>query len=782
MTPALDRSSQSLVSGGLTNEQVQERRDRGLVNDVEQRSSRTTRDILHANVFTRFNAIVTSLLVVIFVFGDPIDAMFGFVMICNSTIGVVQEIRAKRSLESVQLLIVPEVHVVREGEIEIVAPDELVLDDVIKIGAGDQVPVDALVLSSVGLEVDESALTGESEPVPKDVSDTVLSGSLVVEGSAVARAIRVGRDSWVSRLTREAQSFALTQSELRVGIDRLLTVVGWLLVPLATILVFSQVRSNAELADGLVSAVAGIVALVPQGLVLLVSMAFAVAVIRLAKQGVVVQELAAVEGLARIDVLCVDKTGTLTTGHLELEDLIAFGVDRSELEQAVFALSHLDAARNATVDALRDAAFAGEEWESTALVPFSSVRKWAAAEFGRSGAFYLGAPEILLEAAVSAERKPIEQSLAELAARSRRVLLVGRAAHLNGEMLPESLEPLGLVVLKEELRPDAANTMEYFARQGVQVIVISGDNPRTVGAVAKELGIPGAGKTVDLRNVDDLDAIAPDLVVFGRVLPEQKRDLVRTFQRQGRVVAMTGDGVNDIPALKAADIGIAMDTATVATKSIAQLVLLDGRFDRLPGVVQEGRRVVANMERVSALFITKTIYAALLILAVGAAGLPFPFLPRHLSLIATFTIGVPAFILSFRWAEAPAKPGYLRRVLVIAVPSGVFAATATFVTYWVARSDWSDASLSESRTLATIALTAAGLAVLHRLMRPLSAADASLLFAMALLFGMNVVVEPLSAFYALRLPDVQTLSAPLLVLGVSLFVYELTTRWQSAQS
>lgn len=772
MNAAIGGSRLDGLARGLTTQQVAERRALGQSNAVEQRSTRSLRSILRANAFTRFNAIVVSLLVVIFVFGDPIDAMFGLVMVCNSAIGIVQEVRAKRSLERVQLLIVPQVQTVRDGQIVTVAPEHLVLDDVIHLAAGDQVPVDGEVTSSSGLEVDESALTGESDPVPKAAGDMVLSGSLVVAGSAVATAVRVGEDSWVNRLTSEAKSFSLTESELRMGIDRLLRTVGWLLPPLAAILLISQLRSNAELADGLVGAVSGVVALVPQGLVLLVSMAFAVAVIRLAREGVVVQELPAVEGLARIDVLCVDKTGTLTTGNLEFEERLPIGVTEQELDQALYVMGNLDTARNATIDAIRASELCGEDWSATGLVAFSSVRKWSAAEFGPHGALYLGAPEILLESATATTRRELEPRLADFASRSRRVLMLGRSAAIDGERLPDRIDPIGMLVFREELRPDAAEIMGYFAEQGVQVVVISGDNHRTVAAVASDLGIPGAERAVDLRSLGSVDEVEPDVVVFGRVLPEQKRDLVRRLQAQGRIVAMTGDGVNDIPALKAADIGIAMNTATTATKSIAQLVLLDGRFSRLPGVVQEGRRVVANMERVSSLFITKTAYAAFLILAVGAAGLPFPFLPRHLSLVATFTIGVPAFILSFRWAEDPCRPGYLRRVLRVALPSGVFAATATFLTYWVAQSSIGGATLAEARTLATCALTVSGLAVLHRLLRPVSLRDAGLLVAMLGLFSANVVVGPLSRFYALELPDWDVIAPSALALAVCVAIFE----------
>ncbi|MGI9606149.1 MAG: HAD-IC family P-type ATPase [Acidimicrobiales bacterium] len=762
---------------GLTDAEVERRRAAGQGNVVDEHGSRSLWSILRANVFTRFNAIVTSLVVVIFVFGEPIDAVFGLVMVANSTIGIVQELRAKRSLERVRVLLVPEITVVREGLARTVAPDELVLGDLIEVRTGDQIPVDAEVLRSGGLEVDESALTGESIPVVKAAGDEVLSGSFVVTGSAMAEARRVGEQSWAQRLTAEARTFALTQSELRMGVDRILRTIGWILPPLSALLLVSQLRTSSSFSEGIVWAVAGVVALVPQGLVLLVSMALAVAVIRLARQQVVVQELPAVEGLARIDVLCVDKTGTLTTGRLAVDEILPFGDERETLIEGLAALTTIDAARNSTAEAIRDAIpTAGRNATITASVPFSSVRKWSAVELKNWGAWYLGAPEILLEAVDTSEtRAALVEQLDRLAAGARRVLLVARSPRLaEKEELPDNLRAVGLVALKEEVRPDAAATMEYFRRQHVELAVISGDNPITAAAVAAEVGIPGADHWVDMRTVESVESIPTDTVVYGRVVPEQKRDLVKMLQDRGHVVAMTGDGVNDIPSLKAADIGIAMDTATSATKATAQLVLLDGRFEHLPSVVAEGRRVIANMERVSALFVTKTVYAALLALTVAVAGVAFPFLPRHLSLVATFTIGVPAFALSFRRSDEPCRPGYLRRVMHFAVPSGFFAAVATFATYWIVRSPAADASLEQARTSATIALTIAGLWVLYRLIRPASGLELALLGAMVMGLVIAVMPSPLSDFYELSLPGPRLTTLIVVILTATIAGLDLT--------
>jgi cation-transporting ATPase E len=699
-------------------------------------------------------------------------------MVLNSLIGTIQEVRAKRSLDALKVLITPTIGVIRDGVLQSVVPGDLVLGDLVRLTPGDQIPIDGEIVEAEGLEIDESALTGESEPVTKHEGSEVLSGSHVTAGSATARAHRVGSDCWINKLTAEAKDFVLTQSELRSGIDRLLRYISWILPPLAALLVWSQLRSASSLGDGLVWAVSGVIALVPQGLVLLVSMALAVAVLRLAGKEVIVQELHAVEGLARVDVLCVDKTGTLTTGNLAVDRVVALEISDADLHTGLAALFRLDAARSATVDAIRPLLAAESPgWFPEHIVPFSSVRKWSGADFGGHGTWILGAPEILLDSMTRGVRADAEQKVDVLVGQARRVLLVARAwTGLDGDTLPPELMPIGVIALKEEVRPDAAETMAYFQRQHVQIRVISGDNPRTVSAVATEVGITGADRFIDMRTVQEVESIPDDTVVYGRVLPEQKRDLVRLLQGRNHTVAMTGDGVNDIPSLKAADIGIAMNTATPATKATAQLVLLDGRFDRLPSVVEEGRRVVANMERVSSLFLTKTVYATILAISVGVAVIPFPFLPRHLSLISELTIGVPAFALSFRANDLPCQPGYLRRVLEFSVPAGLVAAGATLTTFWAARAPFVDAGLEQARTAATITLALAGMWIIYRLARPLDRREVGLLTALMVLFGLTLIPGPVSEFYALSLPPARTSAVILGVLVVSMVSLELLAR------
>jgi magnesium-transporting ATPase (P-type) len=754
-------SQRAPTVSGLTSSEVALRTGAGQVNTVDDRTSRTTREILTANVFTRFNAIVTALLVVIIIFGEPADALFGFVMVCNSLIGIVQESRAKRTLDSLRTQIAPTTQVIRGGSTHTVASTAIVLDDIIRLNSGDQVPVDGTVLDSSGLELDESSLTGEAEPVARPVGDAVQSGSAVVAGTAVVVATAVGDNAWIHRLTSQARQFHPTESELRRGVDQLLSWIIWLIVPIAVLLFYTQIEAEESFEDGLVGAVSGVVAMVPQGLVLLVSVSMAVAVRRLAQQHVLTQELPAVEGLARIDVICLDKTGTLTTGKVELAAIETLGHDRPAVLKAIAALAASEETPSSTLRAIAAGLHPAEGWTCVAREPFSSARKWSAAAFDEQGTWVIGAPEVLLDATATHLDPDLRSRVADSARQGQRLLLVAHSAKaLSGRgQLPAALSPAALVTLREQIRPDAADTIKYLTGQGVDIKIISGDNPLTVAAIAASVGVPNADRSLDLRDVNDVKSTAIRNVVFGRAQPEQKRELVAALQAAGHSVAMTGDGVNDIPALKLADIGIAMDTATPATKAVAQLVLLDGRFDRLPIVIAEGRRVIANMERVSALFLTKTIYAALLAVAVGVAGLTFPFLPRHLSLVGAATIGIPGFALSLWPSTERARPGYLHRTLRFAIPAGTTAAFVTFVVYATTRSSWIGASQAEARTAATATLAFVAFWILYRLIRPLDIAKATLIAACITGFIAVFLIQPLAEFYALEPPPVNVAAA-----------------------
>jgi cation-transporting P-type ATPase E len=700
---------------GLTADEVATRVAAGQTNDVPARASRTVGEIVRANVLTRFNAIVGVLFAIILVIGPIQDGLFGFVIIINTLIGIVQELRAKRTLERLAIVGEARPHVRRDGATVALSPSEVVLDDVIELGPGDKIVVDGVVLAADGLEVDESLLTGESDPVHKDVGDPVLSGSFVTVGTGAQQATKVGREAYAAQLAEEASRFTLVNSELRAGLDRILQIITWLLVPAAALIIWSQFRTEgSDVDDALRGMVAALVPMVPEGLVLLTSIAFALGVVRLGRRQCLVQELPAIEGLARVDVVCADKTGTLTENGMRLARVRPFAEqDEDALRRVLGALAAADPRPNASLAAVGEAC-PSPGWPVVATVPFSSARKWSGADLGEHGEWVLGAPDVLLPDG-SAERAEAER----IGSSGLRVLLLGRAAL---EPLGP-VEPAGLVVLEQRVRPEAAGTLAYFAEQDVTVKVISGDNALSVGAVAASLDLPGATVPVDARSLPaeraELTTALDDGTVFGRVTPAQKREMVGALQSGGHTVAMTGDGVNDVLALKDADIGVAMGSGSPATRAVAQIVLLDDSFATLPHVVAEGRRVIGNIERVANLFLTKTVYSVLLAIAIGLISVPYPFLPRHLTLIGSLTIGIPAFFLALAPNTERARPGFVRRVLRLAVPSGVIAGAATIVTYLLVRADASATEIQQS-TAAVVALYLVATWVLLVVARPLA--------------------------------------------------------------
>lgn len=699
---------------------------RGDVNDAGDRTSRTLVEIVRANVFTRFNAILGTMLALILVFGSPADGLFGIVIVINAAIGIIQELLAKRKLDELAVLSAPIARAVRDGQVQEIPVETLVLDDVLELRTGDQVPADGTLTQSVGLELDESLLTGEADSIAKPVGAPALSGSIVVAGSGRMQATAIGANAYARKLAAEARRFTVTRSELVDGVNLILRYVTWLILIVGPVLFWREL-DDGDVPSAITGAVAGVVGMVPEGLVLLTSIAFGVAVIILGRRNVLVQELPAVEGLARVDVVCLDKTGTLTEGSIAFDHVQPLGTHAAAEAEAVLGALAADANANATFEAL-SARFPDPGWVRTGAVPFSSARKWSAVQFEGEGSWVIGAPEMVWPD----PKSPARQLADEMAATGSRTLLLTRTdGPLAGESLPAGLDPVALVMFEEQIRPDAAETLEYFRSQGVLLKVISGDNPRTVGAVARRVGLD-VGEPVDARSLPDDEAGLADALeahsVFGRVTPQQKRAMVGALQSRGHVVAMTGDGVNDALALKDADIGVAMGSGAAATRAVAQLVLLDGKFATLPGVVAEGRRVVANIERSANLFLVKTIYAALFSLATVFTGWPYPFLPRHFTVISALTIGIPGFFLALAPNTRRYVPGFVPRVLRFAIPTGAIAAVAVYTAYAVARSE--DVSSVQARTTAFITLLIVALFVLLVLARPLTPFRAGLVFSM----------------------------------------------------
>ncbi len=782
---------------GLSAAEVAERVREGRTNAYRVRTSRSAVAILRANVFTIFNAILATALVVVLAVGHWADALFGIVLILNTATGTIAEVRAKRALDRLAFLEAPTACAVRDGrEVELDVAD-VVLDDVLRLRSGEQVPADAAVLTADGLEVDESILTGESDPVRPRAGDRVLSGTTVTAGTALVRTTAVGADAYANRLAREARRYSVVTSELQVGTNRVLRWISWVIVPVALLLLWSQMRGTAISAAGaptgqwrpaLVAAVAGVVGMVPQGLVLLTSVNFATASLTLARRRVLVQELPAVEVLARVDTLCLDKTGTLTTGRIALTDVLADdGAGRlvdatAALREPLLALTG-GADPNATAKAVLEGLArqsAGTPADGDAppgaeqVVPrvhgaiaFSSRRKWSAAVLDEE-TWLMGAPEIVLTGADGGAE--LLAHVQRLSTGGVRVVALARAQQPcarddDGEArLPGTRRAAGLVVLSEQVRPDAAQTLDYFRTQGVDVKIISGDNPTTVAAVAAKAGVAapdgGAPVALDARELpaeaadpaalDELAKAVEGAQVLGRVVPEQKRALVQALRSRGRTVAMTGDGVNDSLALKDADLGIAMGNGAPATKAVARMVLLSGEFSALPGVVAEGRRVMANTERIASLFLAKTIYASLIAVVVAVTAIGYPFLPRQLTIVSSLTIGIPAFVLALAPNSRRYRSGFLRRVLTLAVPAGVVAGIATLAArQWLALERAGQAQVT---TGATLVLVVSGLALLTLTARPLLGWRLGLVVLMAGAALLGVLVPAVREFFVLAWP------------------------------
>ncbi|MFE0579272.1 HAD-IC family P-type ATPase [Streptomyces sp. NPDC058874] len=770
--------------GGLTTAEVAERVARGDVNDVPVRSSRSTTDIVRGNVFTRFNAII-GVLWVVMLFVAPIqDSLFGFVIIANTGIGIIQELRAKKTLDSLAVIGEARPSVRRDGRTAEISTSEIVLGDVIELGPGDKVVVDGSVGESDGLEIDESLLTGEADPVLKKPGDQVMSGSFVVAGGGAFTATKVGREAYAAQLAEEASRFTLVHSELRSGISTILKYVTWMMIPTSIGLIISQlvVKEN-NLDDAIARTVGGIVPMIPEGLVLLTSVAFAIGVIRLGRKQCLVQELPAIEGLARVDVVCLDKTGTLTEGGMDVTELRPLGgADPEYVKKVLGALGESDPRPNASLQAIIDAYPDSAEWRCTESLPFSSARKYSGASFsegdGENNTWLLGAPDVLLPAG-----DPALDEINDLNEQGLRVLLLARSAReLDDEAVATGVRPTALVVLEQRLRPDAADTLRYFEEQDVKAKVISGDNAISVGAVAGKLGLPGAQNTVDARTLPAEQAEMAEVLdgnsVFGRVTPQQKRDMVGALQSRGHTVAMTGDGVNDVLALKDADIGVSMGSGSEATRAVAQIVLLNNSFSTLPSVVAEGRRVIGNITRVATLFLTKTVYSVLLAILVVCSQVEYPFLPRHLTLLSTLTIGIPAFFLALAPNKERAKPHFVKRVMRYAIPGGVIAATATFVTYLIARHHYTGAeALPAETSAATLTLFLTSMWVLAIIARPYTWWRAALVGAMGTAFLIVLIVPWLQDFFQLKLVGTTMPWTAVAIAAAAAVLIEFTFRW-----
>ena len=691
-------------------------------------SSRSVSSIVAGNVFTLFNAIIGAFFVLDLGLGLYADSLFGLIAVINSYIGIRQELKAKATLDELAVLVAPHARVVRDGQVVELLSTEVVPGDVIAVGPGDQLVADGEAIASRGMTMDESLLTGESDGIQKGTGDRVLSGSFCVSGSGHYVVDAVREESYAGRLAGEAKTFRHPPSPLQEEVNRVILAATYVMLPLAAILILSFEVRSVGLESAAQTATAGLVTLIPEGLVLLMSVTFAVAAVRLARRDTLVQQMSASESLAAVDTICVDKTGTLTAGELRLTGVeYADGVDPKAGAAALgrFAASAGD--RNKTLETIAQE-FPGKAARVRGEVPFSSEWKWSGVSLdgGGSGATYvMGAPDVLAETGALALPPRLAEKLQEETSAGRRVVAFGQSS----EALPSDpaaggapkLTPLALVVLEETLRPDAAETIAYMREQEVDLKLISGDAAATVTAVAYAVGVPreaGVIEGPDLpEDPEGLEQAALANTIFCRIKPEQKKALVGALVAAGRYVAMIGDGVNDVPALKRARMAVAMGSGAQVTKGVADVVLLKDQFSRLPEAVGEGRRIARNIHRLGRLYLTKTVYAATLILLVAVPGFAFPFLPRHLTVAGLLTIGIPSFVLALAPSEGPLYRGRLLRALAaFAVPAGISTALASILSFFLVDTV-AGGTLEEGRTAATSTLIALGLAFILLLER-----------------------------------------------------------------
>jgi cation-transporting P-type ATPase E len=753
-------------------------------------SSRSTSSIVAGNVFTLFNAIIGGFFVLILSLGLFADAVFGFVAIVNSYIGIRQELKAKRTLDALAVLVAPQAKVLRDGEVVALRAEEVVPGDVIAIEPGDQLVADGEVAASRGMTLDESMLTGEADGVRKEPGDRALSGSFCIAGSGRYVVDAVREESYAGKLAGEARAFRHPPSPLQAEVNQVIVACTWVMVPLAVLLVITFQLRSTDLLEAAQTATAGLVTLIPEGLVPLMSVTFAFAAVRLAHRKTLVQQMSATESLASVDTICVDKTGTLTDGELRLlEVVVAEGVEEDAAHAALARFAASAGDRNRTLEAIAER-FPGDGGRVGGEVPFSSEWKWSGLRLGRSS-YVMGAPDVLERSGALSLPADLAGALERQTADGRRVVAFGESPEALPSSPPEGAPPrltaLALVVLEETLRPDARQTIAFMREENVDLKLISGDARSTVTAVAGAVGVPPDAKTIEGPDLptdpEGLAEAASANTIFCRIAPEQKKDLIAALRESGRYTAMIGDGVNDVPALKQARLAVAMGSGTQVTKGVADVVLLEDEFSRLPEAVAEGRRIARNIHRLGRLYLTKTVYAATLILLVAVPGFVFPFLPRHLTLAAFLTIGIPSFVLALMPSDGPLYRGRLLRALAaFSVPAGVAAAIGSILSFFLVDSLVGD-SLEAGRTAATTTLIILGLAFVLLLERGPGREDIAIqsnMLAMVMILGALfagiLAIPPLRDFFEMELLNATDWFLAMLSAGVGLTIASLLWR------
>ena len=714
------------VAAGLTNAQVEQRVAEGFDNRPVESPSKSVKEILTTNIFTYFNFIFFVLALLLILFGNVRDLSFVPIIIANTLIGIVQELRSKKTLDKLTMLNAPVTTVVREGKELQVKSQFLVLDDIAVFNAGNQISADAVIVEGT-VSVNESLLTGESDEIIKGPGDTLMSGSFVVSGSCHAKLERVGKDSYISQLTLQAKrSKKGEQSEMIRSLNRIVKFAGIIIIPIGSFMFYQQYSMNEmPISDSVQAMVAAVIGMIPEGLFLIASTTLAISAMRLAYSKVLVHDMKCIETLARVDVLCVDKTGTITENEMKVTEVIPVieGLPESEIHGLLSDFTAAQASDNQTMAALKNHFRSPAGMKPIGMTGFSSKYKYSSVTF-ESGSYVIGAPDFLLKEKTEQQKNILETN----SRRGHRVLVFGQYSGLpDGKELTEEFTPVCFIIISNPIRQNAPETFKFFAEQGVDIKVISGDNPVTVSEVAKQAGIANAGDYIDASTLTT-DRSIYDAVqrytVFGRVTPDQKRKFVRALKKVGKTVAMTGDGVNDVLALKDADCSVAMASGSEAAAQVSQLVLLESDFSKMPSVVMEGRRVVNNLERSGSLFLVKNIFSLIMSILSICFGITYPLKPSNISLISLFTIGIPGFILSQMPDNDRIRGKFMTNVLLKALPAGltdtIIVAAMVFFgnAYGVEQADIATAS--------TILLSIVGLMILYQISKPMNVYKISL--------------------------------------------------------
>lgn len=756
------------IKTGLLPEEVKERIEKKLVNKDTKVYTKSAFEIISMNIFTLFNFLNATLATFVLLVGSIKNVAFMGVVICNTLIGIIQELNAKRIVDKLSLISATKAKVIRGGKEEKISLNEVVVDDLVILESGNQVFCDSIILEG-SCEVNESLITGESDPVYKKVGDEILSGSFIVSGKVKTQVKSVGKDNYAAIITSEAKTVRVKKSKILNSLNKIIKTISFVIVPLGIILFLKQISlENNVLQNAVINTVAALIGMIPEGLILLTSTVFAVSVIRLARYRVSIQQLHSVEMLARIDILCLDKTGTLTDGNVEFVDFIKIDDDVNEREILSALALHLDS--NATTNALKEKFCLDVSWEVDDIIPFSSSRKWSGVSFKKIGTFVIGAFEFV----VKNQDEKIKKIVNKYSSNYRVLLLAKSNYGFNGRKLPKNLKVLGLILLRDNIRKEAIKTLEYFKEQEVDLKIISGDNVLTVLDIVRRLGLDITNNYIDastIANDQEMREAALKYDIFGRTNPHQKKIIVETLQESGKTVGFVGDGVNDVLALKQADCAIALGSGSDASKSVSEVVLLDSNFDAMPHVVHEGRRTINNIQRSATLFLVKTIYATVLAIIFLFINLPYPYEPIQLSLTSVFTIGIPAFILAIEPNNEKVKGSFLTNVISRAMPAALTNVVSTMLIMIIGLV--LGLTLKETTTLSVILIAFMGFMLLYKISYPFNLVRKMLMVFVILGFLSGVLGAP--NLFSLTELTLKLWIIIVILIGVAIFNFKFFT-------